>query len=111
MPIDPSVQAASLLATAQEISPIEHQNRFGARHRSIPDLAPGKVITILAVQTPVEFTADQFFAILEWLRDSYAVESMQTAFVAEVPDHGNDYHNDLHLSAHLRVEANGPAQT
>ena len=105
MPINPSEQAASLLADVQEISPVEQQNRYGIRHQIISNLPSEKVITILAVQTPTAFSADEFFAILTWLRETHGIESMQTAFSAQVPGFGSDYRNDLHLTAHLRVES------
>lgn len=104
MPIDPTAQAASLLATPQDVSPIEHQNRFGSRHRTISNLAPGKFLTVLAIQTPEEIGAERFFEILDWLRATHGVESMETAFAATVPNFGNEYRNDLHLTAHLRAE-------
>ena len=107
MTIDPTAPAASLLASSQEISPIERQNRYGTRHLTIAGLEPGKFVTILAIRTAEEFSAQQFFEILELLQNAYDVESMQTAFAAVVPSFGANYRNDLHLSAHLRVELSG----
>lgn len=104
MPIDPFVQAASLIAVPQEISPVEQQNRYGARHQIISDLTPGKYLTVLAIQTPEPFSAEQFFDILNFLRRDYGVETMQTSFGAIVPGFGEDFRNDLHLTAHLRAE-------
>lgn len=104
MPIDPTVHAASLIASAQEISAVEHQNRFGIRHQIIKDLTSGKFVTVLAIQTPSAFSSEQFFEILSWLRNEHGVEAMQTAFAAEIPDYGMEYQNDLHLTAHLRAE-------
>jgi len=105
MTIDPTAPAASLLASSQEISPVERQNRYGMRHLTIPGLEPDKFVTILAIRTHEEFSAQQFFEILELLRNSYGVESMQTAFAAVVPDFGTQYRNNLHLTAHLRADA------
>ena len=105
MTIDPSLQATSLLAASQEISPVERQNRYGMRHLTIPGLESGKHVTILAIRTPEAVTPEQFFEILDLLRNSYGVESMQTAFAAVIPNFGSDYRNDIHLSAHLRAEA------
>lgn len=104
MPIDPSAPAVSLLAAAQEISPVERQNRFGMRQEKISDLAPGKFVTVLTIQTTEAFSSEQFFEILRWLIDNHGVEAMQTAFAATVPDFGDNYRNDMHLSAHLRAE-------
>jgi len=104
MTIDPTAPAASLLATSQEISPVERQNRYGIRHMTISGLEPGKFVTILAIRTSEEFSAQQFFEILELLQNSYDVESMQTAFAAIVPNFGTQYRNDLHLTGHLRAE-------
>lgn len=105
MTIDPTAPAFSLLASSQEISPIERQNRFGVRHLTITGLEPDKFVTILAIRTPEAFSSEQFFEILELLQNSYGVESMQTAFAAVVPRFGENCRNDLHLSAHLRVES------
>ena len=105
MTIDPSLPATSLLASSQEISLVERQNRYGMRHLTIGGLEPGKHVTILAIRTSEAFSPGQFFEILELLRQSYGVETMQTAFAAVIPDFGNGYRNDIHLSAHLRAEA------
>ncbi len=109
MPIDPTVPAASLLAT-HELSPAEKQNRYGMCRSVIEGLAPDKHVTILAVQTPEQFTAEQFAEIIQFLVTNFAVEAMQTAFDCTVPDfnnqhRGENYRNDLHLQAHLRAEA------
>ena len=74
------------------------------RHLAISGLEAGKHVTILAIRTPAALSSGQFFEILDFLRDSYDVESMQTAFAAVIPSFGNGYRNDLHLSAHLRAE-------
>lgn len=103
MPIDPTVQATSLIAQ-REISPVEQQNRFGAKHQSISDLPSGKFVTNLTIQTPEAFSPEQFFEILEYLKTNYGVETMQTSFAAVVPNFGEQFRNDLHLTAHLRVE-------
>lgn len=104
MPIDPTVHATSLIASSQELSAVEHQNRFGIRHQNIKDLKSGKFVTVLAIQTPCAFSLEQFFEILDWLQNNYGVETMQTAFAAEIPDFGESHRNDLHLTAHLRAE-------
>ncbi len=104
MPIDSSLEAASLIADPKEISPVEQQNRYGARHQQISDLTPGKFLTVLLIQTPAALTTEQFFEILGNLQDRYGVERMQTSFAATIPDFGGDWRNDLHLSAHLRAE-------
>ncbi|MGL4594048.1 MAG: hypothetical protein ACRCUY_04885 [Thermoguttaceae bacterium] len=104
MPINPNVPAASLLSVDSEISPVEYQNRFGTRYCTISDLPAGGFLTILAIQTPNEFSAEQFFSILTYLQSNYGVELMQTAFAATIPQFGEQYRNDLHLSAHLRAE-------
>lgn len=105
MPIDPTAQAASLIAAPTEISPIEQQNRYGVRHQTISDLTAEKFVTVLVIQTPESFSESQFFEILSYLRENYGVETMQTPFAATVPHFGQEYRNDLHLTAHLRVEA------
>ena len=107
MTIDPSLQATSLIASSLEITPIERQNRYGLRYLTITGLESGKHVTVLAIQTPGPFSSEQFFEILDFLSGSYGVESIQTAFAAVIPNFGNDYRNDLHLSAHLRAEATG----
>jgi len=104
MTIDPSLQATSLIASSQEISPVEQQNRYGMRHLAISGLEAGKHVTILAIRTPTALSSEQFFEILDHLHDSYGVESMQTAFAAVIPNFGSGYRNDIHLSAHLRAE-------
>jgi hypothetical protein len=71
---------------------------------TITELLPNKYLTVLAIQTPTAFSAEQFFEILSRLQNSYSVESMQTAFAAVIPDFGQEYRNDLHLTAHLRAE-------
>lgn len=104
MPIDPTLEAASLVATPQEISPVEQQNRFGMKQCRIPDLPAGKFLTALAIQTSEAFSAEQFFEIFAYLQSNYGVEAIQTAFACTIPDFGREYRNDLHLSAHLRAE-------
>ena len=105
MTIDPTLPATSLLASSPEISPIEQQNRYGMRHLTIPGLEAGQYVTILAIRTTESFSTEQFYEILSLLRNSYGVESMQTAFAAVIPNFGNGFRNDLYLSAHLRAEA------
>lgn len=105
MPIDSNIEAASLVAQTQEISPVEQQNRFGMRHQRIPDLPSGKFVTVLTIQTPQAFTTEQFFEILTHLQTNYGVEGMQTAFACTIPTFGDKYQNDLHLTAHLRAES------
>lgn len=103
MPIDPTVEAAPLVASPQEISPVEQQNRYGAQHQTITDLEAGKFVTVLAIQTQAAFTPEQFFEILTYLRENYGVDAMQTAFACTVPDF-EGYRNNLYLSAHLRAD-------
>ncbi len=110
MPVDPTLEAASLVASPQEISPVEQQNRYGIRHKVISDLAPEKFLTILAIQTPRAFTESQFVEVLASLQASYGVEAMQTVFAAVIPDFGANYRNDLHLTAHLRCEMAADAE-
>ncbi len=103
MPIDPTAQAASLVAVP-EISPAEQQNRYGMKRQYIPDLTPGKFLTLLAVQTQVALTPMQYADVEKKLKAFFGVEAMQTAFEAEIPNFGPNYRNDLHLQAHLRAE-------
>ena len=103
MPIDPTAQAASLVAVP-EISPAEQQNRYGIKRQCIPDLTPGKFLTLLAVQTQVALTPMQYADVEKKLKAFFGVEAIQTAFEAEIPNFGPNYRNDLQLQAHLRVE-------
>ncbi len=103
MPIDPTSPAASLISQ-QELSPADKQNQYGIVRQCIRDLASGKHVTILVVQTPRALTPEQFFEIDGYLKQNYGVEAMQTSFACTVPDFGNEYRNDLHLQAHLRAE-------
>ncbi len=104
MPVDPSSHADSLIASSQDISPVEQQNRFGIRHRAINGLVSGKFLTVLTIQTPAALSEERFYDILHSLRESDGVESMQTVFAATIPDFGAGYQNNLYLSAHLRAE-------
>lgn len=108
MPVNPEIQPASLVVSSQDISPTERQNRFGMRHCAIPELPPGKHLTVLAILTPTAFSSAQFFEVLDYLRRSYDVESMQTAFAAVIPDYGAGVRNNLFLSAHLRADISEP---
>lgn len=108
MPIDPTLEAASLVATPQEFSPVELQNRYGARHQVISNLAPEKFLTILAIQTPRAFSEEEFFDVLSNLQNAYDIESIQTVFAAEVPDFGTAFRNNLYLTAHLRCDQAAP---
>ncbi len=104
MPIDPTAQAASPLISQRELTPAEKQNQYGMKRQYISDLTPGKFLTLLAVQTPVALTPMQYADVEKKLKVFFGVESMQTAFAAEIPNFGPNYRNDLHLQAHLRAE-------
>ena len=111
MPIDEEKQASSLVIDTTQISLAEMQNRFGVKHDVIRDVTPGKVITILAVETDAEVQGDAYKILETYLKETFGVNAMQTVFVAMTPENdNNDQQYNIYISGHLRIEdKNDPA--
>lgn len=104
MPLDETKEVNGLLAKPEELSFVELQNRQGMRHESIRDLSPG-YITVLVVDTAEAMSLETFGRLLGELKSRYGVRTMQTVFGSSVAEETDSYRYDLHLSAHLRIEA------
>lgn len=104
MALDPTKPATDLDATQQELTAREKQNKYGQRHTSIQDVGNGGFLSVLATTTPVKFTPEQWFEIMNYLQTNYGVTGMQALFEMDIPEPEDGAQNNLHMSAHLRQD-------
>lgn len=109
MTINETKSAKNLLVNPEQISRSELQNRFGTRYETIPNLNPGKHLTILVVETDSIVSSDGYALLESTLKDNFGVRAMQTVFDASIPsddlEEGQNY--SLHINAHLRISVTG----
>jgi hypothetical protein len=104
MSLNEQKPASSLIVDPAEISRKEIQNRFGTRHEVITNLAFGKHVTIMVVETDEAVSGEDYLLLEEVLKNQFGVQSMQTVFDATIPAGlENDQCYDLHITGHLRV--------
>ena len=85
MPIDEYALPKDLTAEAEQLTPVEIQNKRGLKREMIPGITQGKYLTILAVETEHAFSQEEYFALLGALKTNHGVHAMQTAFAAPIP--------------------------
>ena len=100
MPLDPMKPAVSMLARTDTERLMIAQSQETSRC-PIEDIPSGKALTVLAIQTPVAFTPQQFMEVMVYLQTNYGVEAAQTTHFAVTPDYGPENQIDLHLALNL----------
>lgn len=74
-------------------------------------LAVKKTLTLLAIQTTNTITTEQNAAMARKLKAFFGVESLRIVFEAEIPELGNEFGDDLHLTTQLRAERKQVTET
>ena len=103
MAVDEYAQPKSLIATEEQLTQVQVQNKYGLQRETITEIPQGQYLTVLPVFTVEPMSPETYFNLLSELKRNYGVTAVQSAFAGVVPQE-DGYQCDLHMTAHMRLE-------